>query len=274
MSTIVSTFFALFARELKTAMRTRVYYLITAGVIGLLLALTAGGGGAATGYVPTVVDLLLPLEVLVPVLAIAIGYRSVVSDLERGELAVLKTYDVPSSVYVFAIYAGRAVVLSVILGSGLLATLLLVSFSSGPDTSIFATHTGLDSPLLFARFIVLTLVFALALLAIVLLMSVAAQSTLTAIALAVGAVVLVVVGGDAAIILGLTDGWIAEADLLNALAIAPNSAYRGAVFETVIAVTAASESGYGSPFASVSGLFVWTILSLILATLILHRRTV
>ena len=87
MSSAGTQFRALFVRELRTVVRTRVYLLVALGVWALVVALVATGGGGQSGYLPAVVDLLLPLELLVPAIAIAVGYRSVVADLERGELA-------------------------------------------------------------------------------------------------------------------------------------------------------------------------------------------
>ncbi|MGM0606606.1 MAG: ABC transporter permease [Halobacteriota archaeon] len=265
---------AVFEREVRTAARTRSYYVLAVGLFAVLFGLTAGGGGAATGYIPTVVDLLLPLEVVIPVIAIALGYRSVVTDLESGELSVLRTYDVSTTAYVLGVYAGRTVTFIAVVGAPLIAIGVLVGITASPDTGIFATHTGLDSPILYGRFVVLTLLFGVAVLSIVFVVSVAAVSTLTAIALAIGTVLLFTVGGDLVILLGLTDGWIGDENLLSALAIAPNSAYRGLVFETVITVAAPTSGTYGSVWLSALSLLGWAVVSLLAATIVLSRRTV
>lgn len=264
---------ALLGRELHTAARTRSYYLLGLAVGGILLGLTFGGGGAATGYIPTVVDLLLPLELLVPVVAIAIGYRAIPSDLDRGELAMLDTYAVSPATYVGAVYLGRAIVLSAIIGGALLAVGLLVAFTAAPDTGVFATHSGVDSPILFGRFLVVTLLFGNAVLSVVLLASVVVATTRTAIVAAIGAVLVVVVGGEAAILLGVLDGVLGEPTLTAALGFVPNSAYRGLVFETVVGVLSAGESGYASPLVSVAGLLLWTGGSLGAATGLLRWRS-
>jgi len=263
---------ALLDRELHTAARTRSYYLLGLAVGGILLGLTFGGGGAATGYIPTVVDLLLPLELLVPVVAIAIGYRAIPSDLDRGELAMLDTYAVSPATYVGAVYLGRAVVLSAVVGGALVAVGTVVAITAAPDTGVFATHTGVDSPILFGRFLVVTLLFGNALLAVVLLASVVVATTRTAIVAAIGAVLVVVVGGEAAILLGVLDGLLGETTVRIALGLVPNSAYRGLVFETVIGVLSAGESGYASPLVSVVGLLLWTAGSLGAAAGLLRWR--
>lgn len=272
MTGALAQFTALVGRELRTVARTRIYALLAIGFAGLLLALTAGGGGAQTGYLLAVVDLLLPLELLVPLAAVAIGYRSVVDDLERGELAVLETYNVPAWVYVAAIYVGRAALLSAVLAGSLLVSGLVIAFAAAPDTTVYATHSGVDSPILWGRFLVLTVLFGLVMEALVVLLSVVARSVRAAIVLATGGVLLAAAGGDALIVLGLADGWLAESDLLAALAVAPNSAYRGLVFETVIGVASATESGSAAPLWSLLGLVGWLVGSLAAATLLVSRR--
>lgn len=264
--------FTLLRRELQTAARTRSYYLLGLAVGGILLGLTLGGGGAATGYIPTVVDLLLPLEVLVPVVAVAIGYRAIPSDLDRGEVVMLDTYAVSPSAYVGAVYLGRAVVLSAIVGVALVAVGVVIAVAAAPDTGVFATHSGVDSPILFGRFLVVTLLFGNAILAVVVLASVVVATTRTAIVAAVAAVLAVVVGGEAAILLGVLDGLLSEVTLRVALGLVPNSAYRGLVFETVVGVLSAGESGYASPVISLAGLLYWTVASLGLAAGLLRWR--
>ena len=272
MSSARTQFRALFVRELRTVVRTRVYLLVALGVWALVVGLVATGGGGESGYLPAVVDLLLPLELLVPAVAIAVGYRSVVADLERGELAVLDSYDVPAWVYVAAIYAGRAIALAAMLVGGLVVAGVLIALSASPDTGIYATHTGVDSPVLFGRFIVLTVLYGLTILGLVVLISVVARSTRTALALAAGGVVLVVAGGDALIILGLSEEWLAADSLFGALATVPNSAYRGLVFETVVGVASGVDSGYAAARWSAVGLLGWLVGSLAVAVGLLGRR--
>ncbi|MFO7834840.1 MAG: ABC transporter permease, partial [Halohasta sp.] len=184
MTGAVAQFNALVARELRTVVRTRVYALLAVGLAGLVVAFVAGGGGGQTGYLPAVVDLLLPLELVVPLAAVAVGYRSVVDDLERGELAVLETYNVPAWVYVTAIYVGRAALLSAVLAGSLLLSGVVIAVAAGPDTTVYATHAGVDSPILWGRFLVLTVLFGLAMEALVVLLSVAARSVRAAVVLA------------------------------------------------------------------------------------------
>ena len=66
--------FAVADRELTTVVRTPAYVLAAAGFVVVVLGLALASG--LTGYVPLAVDLLAPVEVLVPLLAVAFGYRS------------------------------------------------------------------------------------------------------------------------------------------------------------------------------------------------------
>lgn len=273
MRSAATQFRALVGRELRSVVRTPSYVLLGVGIALVVFWLAVGGGGSATGYVPAVVDLLLPLELVVPLAAVAVGYRSVVSDLERGELDVLESYGVPAWVYVSAVYVGRAAVLSAILAGSLAVVGVVIATTAQPDFGFYATHMGVDSPVLFGRFVVATVLFGLAMLAVVVFVSVLARSTRTALAVAVGALLLIGGGGDALVILGLTDGWLADRQLLSALAVVPNSAYRGLVFETVIGVTSAVDTGYAAPLWNAAGLVAWLAGSLLAATgLLAYRR--
>lgn len=55
-----------FRRELATVVRTPGYGVLAVGLLVAVGGLLAAGGGGATGFVPAVVDLLLPTEALVP----------------------------------------------------------------------------------------------------------------------------------------------------------------------------------------------------------------
>ncbi|ELY89232.1 copper ABC transporter permease, partial [Natrialba hulunbeirensis JCM 10989] len=97
------------ARELRTIARTRPFYLLALALAAVVLGVAWTGGGIRAGYVPTAVDLLTPLELLVPVVAVAFGYRAVLADEQRGELDVLETYPVSSRSIVLGVYVGRVI---------------------------------------------------------------------------------------------------------------------------------------------------------------------
>ena len=135
----------------------------------------------------------------------------------------------------------------------------------------YATHTGADSPGLFLRFIVLTACFALVMLAVAIAISALVGTTRSAIAVAGLALLGLLFAADIALVFGLSRGIIAEASLVESIAISPLSAYRGLVLETTVAVTAGTGPKTASPLASVVGLGAWWVGSLLVATLAMRR---
>ena len=70
----------IFRREIATIRRTPGYWLLSFGLLVVLAAVLTVGGGGETGFVPAIVDLLLPTEVLVPLVAVVLGYRALLAD--------------------------------------------------------------------------------------------------------------------------------------------------------------------------------------------------
>jgi len=231
----------------------------------VLLGLTLTGSATA-GYVPTVADLLTPLEALVPVVAVAFGYRAIVSDAERGELDVLETYPVTTWEHVLGVYAGRAIGLLGAVGVPLALSGAAIAVSREEPVAIYATQRGVDSPVLFARFVVLTVAFALVVLAVAIALSALANGARSALALAIVALVGLLVGLDLALVIGLLEGVIPDTALVEALAVSPLSAYRGLVFESVITTAAGTGPRAASPLASLAGLVAWLVGSLAIAS--------
>ena len=259
-------------RELLTLARSRAYLGLIVGVTLVSAGVLAAGGGVEIGYVPAAIDLLLPFEVLVPAVAIALGYRTITDDIGRGELDVLETYPVPAWAYVLGIYIGRALALVGAIGIPLVLVGAYLSTQSPPDPTTLATHGGVDSPVLFVRFAALTLLYGLVALALALAVSALAWSRRTAIVLAILLLGSVVVGVDLVVLRGFGTGWIADQQLTAALAVSPASAYRGLVFETVLYVAFDAESGYAAPGASVVGLLAWLAVGLVLTMTGISRR--
>lgn len=269
---VTRVFQTLVVRELLTVARNRVTLVLLGGVTMVVFGMLFAGGTPEVGYVPAALDLLTPLEFVVPAVAVALGYRAIVDDARRGELEVLDTYPVPSWVYVAGIFVGRALPLLVVVGLPLVAAMAYLSTVSPPDPATLATHRGIDSPLLFVRFLLLTLLYGLVVLALSLLVSAIAWSRRTAIGLAIIALGLVVVGIDLVLLRGVGAEWIAANQLTTLLALSPGSAYRGLVFETVLYVALDAESGFAAPLASVLGLGGWLVGSLALTTVALSWR--
>lgn len=259
-------------RELLTVVRSRVYLGLVFGVFVVLFGMLFAGGGSEIGYVPSAIDLLTPLELLVPVVAVALGYRTITDDARRGELEVLKTYPVSAWQYVLGVFIGRAIALVVAVGVPLTVVGLYLSTQSPPDPSTLATHSGIDSPLLFVRFILITICYSLVALSLALFVSAIAWSRRTAIGLAILLFGLVAAGIDIVLLRGFGTGWIQGQQLTTLLALSPASAYRGLVFETVLYVAFDTDSGYASPVASVLGLGGWLTFSLAVTTVAVRRR--
>lgn len=262
---------AVIGRELLTVARTRSYYALLVGVSLIVVGFALAGGGAGMGYIPTTADLLLPLELLVPAVALAFGYRTVVGDARRGELAVLDTYPLSPWGYVLGVYIGRAIAVLFVLAvpfailGGYVAT-------TEPEISAVATHGGVDSPVLFLRFALLTALFALSVLALALAVSALAWSGRTALVLAVLVLGAIVVGADLLLVRGVGAGWLPIEDLPTALALSPTSAYRGLVMETVLSTPLVSGQRFASPVASLLGLLGWLVLSLGLTTWTIRKK--
>jgi len=262
-------FWAVFAREVRAASRSWTYGLLALAVTAVVFGAARAGSGPSAGYVPTVVDVLLVVEVLVPAVAVAVGYRAVVDDAERGRLEVFDTYPLPASAYIGGVYAGRAVALLGVLLVPLAALGVHVATTAGPETAVFATHRGVDSPLLFVRFLALTAVFALVALAFAVALSAVAGSRRRAILLALVGLLIVVAGADIGVFGAMTGGIGVDLDTL--LALSPSSAYRGLVFETVLYVAFTGRSAFVSVPAAAASLAAWGLGSLLAATLAVAR---
>ena len=286
MTGAVGGVWAVFAREIRGATRSWTYLLLTLALTLVVFGLARTGGGPSAGYVPTIVDVLLVAEVLVPAVAFAVGYRAIADDAARGTLDVLATYPLPPWAYVIGVYTGRTVVLLTVVlvplaavsragvAVAVLVPLVLlgvvVMVSAGPATTVFATHRGVDSPLLFVRFLALTAAFALTTLAMAVAVSALADSRRRAILLSLVGLLVVVVGADVTVFGAMTEGVGVGLDTL--LGLSPASAYRGLVFETVLYVAFSGRSGFVSIPAAAAGLVAWTGLSLLVGTLAVRSR--
>ncbi|WP_255152012.1 ABC transporter permease [Halorarius halobius] len=259
---------ALVRREVATVLHTRTYLVLAAAVTLGLLGLTWVAGAA--GYVPTALALVTPVELLVPALAFAVGYRAVRGDEDRGELDMLRTFPISRGTYLAGVYLGRAAALVVAVVGSLVAVLLLVTVVGGTKTDVIAAHGGADSVVLFVRFTFLTAVLALVALGMALLVSVVARSSRSALALALVAGGLLVVGLDLALVAGVGSGTISGGALGPLVAFSPASAYRGLVLESVVgAVQGGAVTGVPAWLYGV-GLLAWLVAPPALAALLLR----
>lgn len=259
------------ARELVAVARARSTVLLTLGVAAVIFGVVLASN-SEPDYLPTAVDLLLPLELLVPAVAIALGYGTITADARRGELAVLETYPVSTSSYVLGIYLARAIAVAVVVGLPLLLVGIYLAVTSPEQPTFLATHQGVDSPVVFLRFLLLTVSFGFVVLAMALAASALARSRRSALVAGVVILAFVVIGFDLLIVRGFVAGRFTPPELTTALALSPTSAYRGLVFETVLATATESDLRHGSPIASVLAMTAWLVGSLVVTTVATGRR--
>jgi ABC-2 type transport system permease protein len=252
-------------RELRTIARTPALLAISAAfavsVFGVAWAGTGGGGG----FVPLTLDLLTFVEVLVPLLAIAFGYRSILGDRGTGELDVLRTFDVTRVAYVGGVYLGRALALVSLVVVTLLGVGLLVPFLTADIPTFLAINEAADSGIRYVRFVVLSGFFTLVVLAATVAISAATRTVRTALAFAIALAVALVLGIDTALVAGLAGGVVPEDGLAVLLALSPNSAFRGLVLSTAVGVVGGADVAAGHSLLNLVGLLVWWLGSLAIA---------
>jgi ABC-type transport system involved in multi-copper enzyme maturation permease subunit len=252
---------AVIGRELRTIRRARVTRFVAGAVISVCLAVAWLSG--RSGYIQFSIALLTPMEVLVPTGAAALGYRSILAERQRGELDIVRTFPVWSETYVGSVYIGRVIaLLAIVIGSLVLASLAVPLYSLSPAG---LTRTpGVDSPVYFLRFVVLTGWFAAMTLAVVIAVSALVRTGRRALTAALLLVVLLSFGLDLAIVLGLAEGIIPANGLPWFLAVSPASAYRGLVLGSVLTpLTTTDATAAGLPVANAVSLVLWTVLPLL-----------
>jgi ABC-type transport system involved in multi-copper enzyme maturation permease subunit len=264
MSRLLADIGTVFRRELETVRRTPGYVVLAVGLLIVLGGLAAVGGGGGTGFVPAVVDFLLPTEILVPLLAIVLGYRALLTDTTSGEFAVIRTYPVSTVDYVLGVLLARIAALVAIVGVPFALVGLYVWLTAAPDTGIFATHSGVDSPLLFVRFLAFVLLLGTAYLSLSAAVSALASSRRSAIALGLLALLVGVLGGDLAILRSLSGG-ASPGEIPGLLALTPNGAFRGLVFEHVIGVAFAPGGEFVQTGRAVGSLVSWILAGIAVA---------
>jgi len=246
-----------FAREVTAARRTRSYLALAVVSAVAVFGVAVAGGGPTGGYVPTVVDVLVVVELLVPAVAFAVGYRALADPMARGELDIVETYPLPTWAYVAGTYAGRAAVFTVVVGVPLAALGVHVATTAGPETTVFASHRGVDSPLLYLRFLALALLYGLVSLSFVFLLSVVAGARGRALVLALAGLLVLTVGGDVAVFAALDGGVLSDESLAGVLAVTPAGAFRGLVFDQVLYVAVPTRSSFVPAGLASAALLCW-----------------
>jgi len=263
---------ALARREATTVLTTRSFGLFVGSLAALLAGLVWVSGAAASGYLPTAVDLLPALELLVPLLSFTVGYRALLDDRLRGELTVLSTFPVSRATVIASVLVGRGVALAVGIAAALLPTMALVWALGGPATRLVATHNGADSTILFVRLLSATTLFGLAALSVAVAVSAVASGTRNAAATLVGLWLALTAAVDLGLVEALGAGLVGSDGVLALLAVSPSGAYRGLVLQTVVDVATAGSLQAAAPLASVAGLLAWLVGGFAVATRSIWRE--
>ncbi|AQL44312.1 hypothetical protein BV210_17015 [Halorientalis sp. IM1011] len=252
-------------REFTTLLRTPTILVLALGFVTVVVGFTVAAGSG--GYLPLILDLIAPIELLVPLLAFAFGYRAIRSDADRGELETIQTYPVSRPAFVGGVFLGRLAGLLpvVLLTLGLAGA--LVAFSPGDQVSVIVSHGTVDAPALYLRFVTLTVVFTAVALAVAVAISATARSAREALAVAVVLVIALVLGFDATIVAGLSGGLIGPESLGTLTALSPNSAFRGLVYTLAVGDVYTRSAPTPSLVAGTVGLGLWLIGSLTIAVL-------
>lgn len=257
------TTFVFAQREFETLLRTKTIAVLALGYLAVLVGLVVAAGTG--GWLPLTLDLMRPVEVLVPILAFAFGYRAIMADAERGELETIRTYPVSRPAFVVGVYLGRlAGFLAVVLVPLLIAG-AFVAFSPSEQVRVLAAHGTIDTPAIYFRFVTLTAAFGLVTLAIATAVSAVARSTREALALVSVLFISLVIGFDASIVAALSGGIISPSQVEPLLAFSPNSAYRGLVLSVAVGEAFTRGAGAGSAVANLVGLVSWLVVSLAVA---------
>lgn len=261
----VGDLFVVATRELRTVARTPALLGISAVFLASVVGVAWGGTGGGGGFVPLTLDLLTFTEVLVPVLAVAFGYRSILDDRITGELDMLRTFDVGRVAYVGGVYLGRGMALVALVVASLLVAGLLVPVLTADQPTFLATNEAADSLLRFVRFVALAAAFSLVMLAVTVAVSAAARTLRTAFVLVTALVAVFVLGADTALLAGLSAGVVSPEGLSGLLAFGPNSAFRGLVLSSAVGVVGGAGVNAGSPLVNALGLFAWWAVGLSVA---------
>lgn len=256
--------YTVFMREIRTVLRTPAYLGLGLAYAAVVVAVAWFTGGVDSGYLSTAASLATPMELVVPVVAFALGYRVVLDDRSTGELEVLRTYGLSRREYVAGAYLGRFVALTSVLVLPLLAVGVLTWISSEPALTMIAWHGGVDSPVLLARFAVLTAVFGASVLSVAVAASAVSESVRTAVAAVVLLWIALALGADVASISGLVGGFVDPSLVVWLTSLSPVTAFRGLVLETVVGV-AVGDVRATSTAVSLASLGFWTLASLAVA---------
>jgi ABC-2 type transport system permease protein len=212
--------FAIVRRELQSVMATPAGWAVIGGTVGAVLvtaALSAPGG-----YQATAVDLYIMLELLIPMVGVAIGYRGLLHDRLSGEWSIHRALGVRPSTYVIGTLTGQATVLGLLIGAGTAGATMLVWLGRTRPLSFLASNPAVADPAPMLWLIGFSVAYGVVIAAVVGLLSVYARGRRSAV---LGSVVVV-----GALIAGLDAVTIATSTPLSVMVlISPGAAYRALV---------------------------------------------
>ncbi len=267
--------FAIIERELWTLLRNRVVIAVGIGFFGVIVGLSGVSMGSPGGYVSLTYDLLLPVEVLIPTLAFAYVYRSIRGDDERGELDVIRTYDVSRLEYVAGVFIGRTAVLLVVVLTTLGVAGVVASLGATPAVEFFATHQAGDTPVVYLRFMMFAAVYTLVASGIALTVSAATRTNREAIAASVGMLLALAIALDLVVVTLVSTNIIDAGSIAVFTGLSPASAFRGLVLEMAIqpALAVSPSVATASPLTSAVSLLSWLGMSIGIATVATWTET-
>ena len=252
MSRVSSPLLAVVARELQSVVGTPAGWAIAGGAGTAVLTIACLS--APMGYQATAIDLLVLLEVLVPAVGVALGYRAVLQDRLRGEWAIHRAIGVAPRTYVLGLLLGQTTAAGLIIGGSLSVASVVVALRRTRPIAFLASTPAVADPAAMLWLTGLTVAYTGVIAAIVMVLSSLVRRRRGAVLGAVVVVGLLVVGIDAVAI-------VLPTPLPVLVAMSPGSAYRTLVLTVAVGLTPDAPVG-----AALLGWFTWlsgaTLLSI------------
>ena len=236
---------AIMQREIQSLLAGAAGWAVTLGAAAAVLVMAALS--APDGYQATAVDLVVLLELLMPAVGVALGYRAVLDDRLSGEWAIHRAIGVDPRTYVVGIYLGQVTVFGLVIGGSLTLATAVVAVRRTRPIDFLASTPAVADPAAMLWLIGLSVAYALVIMAIVMLLSVWMRTRREAILGAAVVVGLVVIGMDAVAI-------ATSAPLPLVTGLSPGAAYRALVLTMGVGL-----STEGPVFAAVVGWVIWTL---------------
>jgi ABC-2 type transport system permease protein len=242
---------AIAGRELQSVVATPAGWAVIGGTLAavLLTAVLSAPGG----YQATSVDLYVMLELLIPMVGVAIGYRGLLQDRLSGEWSIHRAMGVRPSRYVIGALTGQATVLGLLVGTGTAGAAVLVWIGRTRPLSFLASNPAVADPAPMLWLIGLSVAYGVVIAAVVGLLSVYARGRRSAV---LGSVVVV-----GALIVGLDAVTIATSTPLSVMVlVSPGAAYRTLVLTLGVGLTTG-----GPVLLALLGWIGWVLIAVALS---------